>query len=190
MTSAHADLLKISLPPVSYDATAPNLSAELTAEGNTLDAALASAKVLRDSITPNVGPLLEDWERVYGLPNVCTATLEMTRLQRLNALAAKINEGGTFTKAKAIDVAAQLGYTVTITEHRAREYGKAISGGDYGDRDWNFVWDINSAINTFTQRRYGSAVMGEKYQVWGNEVLECVFKRRAMSGTIVRFIYT
>jgi uncharacterized protein YmfQ (DUF2313 family) len=185
----HAELLKISLPPVSYDPKAPNIAAELEAEGKALDAVLENARIAREAIVPNAGPMLEDWERVLGLPSPCAAGLGLTRDQRLKYVKAKINEGGTFTRAKAIAMAAELGYTIVIEEHRAREYGRALCGGRYGGRDWNFVWDVITTNNTIFPRRIGSARYGERYRSWGNEILECVLRPKAMSGTLVRFIY-
>lgn len=185
----HAELLKISLPPVTYDPKAKHLAIELDAEGKALDRALENARIVREGVVPNAGPLLEDWERVLGLPSPCSAALGLTRNQRLNAVKAKINEGGTFNKAKAIELAAALGYSIVIEEHRAREYRRARFGGLYGGRDWNFVWDVISTNNTIFSRKIGSGRYGERYRTWGNAVLECVMRPKAESGTIVRFIY-
>ena len=185
----HTDLLKVSLPPVSFDASAPNLSAELNAEGNALDSAYALAQTIVQSIVPNSGPLLEDWERVYGTPSPCSAGIGVTRNQRVGLVVAKINEGGTFTRQKAIDIAASIGYTITIFEHRARQYGTARMGENYKQRDWNFVWDVITQNNTITPRRTGDE-MGQEYRKWGNDFLECVLKPKAQSDTFIRFIYT
>lgn len=186
---SHLTLLKLSLPPVSYDAAAPNLSAELSAEANALDAAHQSAQTVLNALVPNTGSMLEDWERVYATPSPCMAAIGLTRTQRVEAVKSKINEGGTFTKAKAISLAAEFGYTITITEHRVREYGRAKMGEPYGGRDWNFVWDVNTTNNTIFKRKHGSA-MGEAYASWGNAILECLLRPKAMSDTLVRFIYS
>lgn len=184
----HTDLLKTLLPPVSYDPQAPNLSAELVATGNALDAAYDSAQTILQNIIPNAGPLLEDWERVYGTPSPCSQGIGVTRSQRVGLVNAKINEGGTFTKQKAIDIAASIGYTITIEEHRAREYGRAKMGTQYAGRDWHFVWDVITQNNTITGRKLGDA-MGEAYRKWGNELLECVLRPKAQADSFVRFIY-
>lgn len=188
----HTDLLKISLPSVSYDTAQPNLSAELTAEGNALDAAKARADAILYATLPNAGETLEDWERVYGLPCDCAVNLNLTRDQRLKTLNSKINEGGTFTKDKAIALAASVGFTITITEHRAAEYSPTSRYGTdvrYAGRDWNFVWDVNTINNTIFPRKHG-ANYGERYQTWGNDLLECTLKQKAQADTLVRFIYS
>lgn len=185
----HLDLLKVLLPPVSYDVQAPNLSAELTAEGIALDDVFTLAQTILKAIYPNSGALLEDWERVYGTPNTCQQTIGLTRSQRVDAVISKINEGGTFTKPKVISLAAEFGYTITIQEHRARTYGKARLGEAYAGIDWNFVWDVITTNNTVVARKSGSA-MGERYRTWGNAILECLLRPKAQSDTFIRFIYT
>lgn len=187
----HVDLLKISLPPVSYDAAQANLSAELNAEGNALDAANLRADALLKALFPNNGETLEDWERVYGLPCDCVAGLSLTRDQRLKNVIAKINEGGTFTKAKAIALAASVGFTITIVEHRASEYSPSARYGldeCYKGRDWNFVWDVITINNTIFNRKYQSNY-GERYGAWGNALLECTIRPKAQADSLVRFIY-
>lgn len=185
----HLELLKISLPPVSYDTEAPNVSAELQAEGNALDAAYLLGQTILKAFVPNSGPLLEDWERVYGTPNTCLQSIGLTRSQRVDAVNSKINEGGTFTKLKAIELAATFGYTITIKEHRARTYRKARHGEYYAGRDWNFVWDVITINNTIFPRTYGSE-FGERYRSWGNSILECLIKPKAQADTLVRFVYS
>ncbi len=185
----HLELLKVSLPPVSYDTEAPNIVAELQAEGNALDSAYLFGQTILKALVPNAGPLLEDWERVYGTPNTCLQSIGLTRSQRVDAVISKINEGGTFTKQKAIQLAATFGYTITINEHSARIYGRARMGEAYGSRDWNFVWDVETINNTIFPRRSGG-VMGEAYRTWGNAILECLIKPKAQADTLVRFIYS
>jgi uncharacterized protein YmfQ (DUF2313 family) len=68
----HADLLKL-LMPSSMDAQGESLSAELIAEGNALDAAQYNADQILIEADPTTAVLtLDDWERVYGLPDGCT----------------------------------------------------------------------------------------------------------------------
>lgn len=186
-TSPHAELLKRLLPPVSYNSAGENIARELEAEGNAIDAAYQRAEIALQAISPNAGELLEDWERNYGLPCDCLATATLSRSQRLALLIAKINEGGTFTKEKAIQIAATIGYTITITENRAREYVSGY-GLEYADWQWNFVWDVTTTNNTITTRQYGDE-FGFGYREWGNNLLECIIKSKAQADTFVRFIY-
>ncbi len=185
----HVELLKVLLPPVSYEPNAPYLSAELEAEGNALDAALASADSILTNLVPNTGPLLEDWERVYGTPSPCSYSIGLTRNQRVGLVKAKINEGGTFTKQKAIELAASIGYTITIEEHHARQHGRAKMGQAFGGWEWNFVFDVITTNNTITKRKHGDE-SGGPFSSWGNSLLECIIRPKIQADTFVRFIYT
>lgn len=182
----HVDLLKALMPPESY-AIGPNLDAELTAEGAALDALQLQISTVLNAIVPNLGPMLEDWERVYGTPNACQINLNLTRQQRLAIVKAKINSGGTFTKQKAINIAAALGYNIQIVERSPRRFG-AQFGTEYAGIEMAFVWDVVTTNNTITRRRFGAA-SGEPYSSWGNGLLECTLKPLAMAGTLLRFIY-
>ena len=184
--TGHADLLKRLLPPVSYNLSGENLSAELAAEGQALDATINVTNVVLAAMFPNLGPMLEDWERVYGTPNACQAKLNPTRQQRLGIVKAKINAGGTFTKEKAIAIAADIGFNITIVEYSDRKFGSQF-GTPYGTKQ-AFIWDVITTGNNIQRRQFGSH-FGEAYQSWGNELLECTLRPLAMAGTLLRFIY-
>ena len=72
--------------------------------------------------------LLEDWERVLGLPGPCEAGLTLTIEDRQRRARAKLlDEFQTATEQYYIDYAASLGFTVTIEEIPA-EYSPRIMG--------------------------------------------------------------
>jgi uncharacterized protein YmfQ (DUF2313 family) len=78
--------------------------------------------------------LLPDWERNWGLPDPCYEAPQ-TIGQRQLALVMRMTMQGAASREFFIDVAAQIGYTITITEYRVFVVG--IDGcGDcrvYGD---------------------------------------------------------
>lgn len=187
MMTQHTDLLKLLLPPVSYDVQAPNLAAELNAEGAALDAAYQNAQIILQNLVPNSSLLLEDWERVYGTPSPCSQSIGITRSQRVDLVKAKINGGGTMTKQKVINIAALIGYTISIYEYSDRSMGDNL-GGDFGGTDWNFAWDVITINNTIYNRIFGDD-MGGAFRIWGNALLECVLTPLVPSGTILTFIY-
>jgi uncharacterized protein YmfQ (DUF2313 family) len=78
--------------------------------------------------------LLPDWERNWGLPDPCYKA-PLTIGERRNALMMRMTMVGAQSREFFISVAAQIGYTITITEYRtfvvgldrvgdARVYGK------------------------------------------------------------------
>lgn len=135
--------------------------------------------------------LIDDWERVAGLPEV-GVTIEQTLAQRRAALESKLTMQGGQSRQYFIDLAAQIGYTITIVEHHASDYRLSSRYGSdrrYGGEDWNFVWDVVTVNNTIFPRKYGSNY-GERYQTWGNDLLESRIRPKAPAQTLVRFIYT
>ncbi len=57
-----ADQLRLLLPPVSYDGTAPNLSASIETEANALSLAESRSDSVYSAMFPDTGDGLEDWE--------------------------------------------------------------------------------------------------------------------------------
>lgn len=72
---------------------------------------------LLDELDPRTtDELLEDWERVLGLPSACTGPLE-TREQRRKAVLFRLTALGGQSPAYLIDIADRLGFRIEIEEH-------------------------------------------------------------------------
>lgn len=109
----HWKLLAQLLPPRSYDPQGVVLSAELRAEGDTLDQTHRTGDLAVDSITPfGAVDTLPDWERVCGL----TPPEDANRQQRVEAVLAKIQEIGGLSIPYFTRLAEKLGYEIHITE--------------------------------------------------------------------------
>jgi uncharacterized protein YmfQ (DUF2313 family) len=78
--------------------------------------------------------LLPDWERNWGLPDPCY-TAPQTIGQRQLALVMRMTMQGAQSREFFINVAAQIGYTITITEYRTFVVGIDACGDNrvYGD---------------------------------------------------------
>ncbi|MCA1419500.1 putative phage tail protein [Bradyrhizobium sp. BRP23] len=61
--------------------------------------------------------LLPDWERNWGLPDPCYKSPQSIA-DRQRALVQRMTIEGAQSRAFFIDIAAQIGYTITITEYR------------------------------------------------------------------------
>jgi uncharacterized protein YmfQ (DUF2313 family) len=116
--STHVEYLKLLLPAVAYDKAAPQLTAELSAEGKQLDAYQADVAGLLLELDPRTTvQLLPDWERVYGLPDeglFSANTIE----QRQARLTTKVMQTGGLSKQYFQALLEQAGYTVLIDEPR------------------------------------------------------------------------
>ncbi|WP_336331651.1 YmfQ family protein [Pseudomonas putida] len=188
MTSL-ATQLRLLLPPEAYDGAAPMLSALLAAEANALDVAQDGVDRLYDQIWPETGAALDEWERVLGLPDPCVAGESLAVRQRVAAVMAKLRGLGGQSRAFFIQLAASLGYAITITEFRPARAGIAVAGDAVNGADWTSAWVINAdPVNVFVARA-GSAAAGEALAVWGNKLLECRMSAMQPAHTTLIFSY-
>lgn len=187
----HSDLLKLLLPPSSYDPNGPLLSAELAAEGNAHDRAQFSADQLLLEMDPRTASVtLSDWERVYGLPDICVAAAGIVQsiAERRAALVALVNMRGGQSPAFFIALAAVLGYAITITEC-APHVTEHDSEHPVWDEQYRFVWIVNAAL--YNQRDLTTEDDTEMATaVWGNKLLECRISRFKPAHTHVIFAYS
>jgi uncharacterized protein YmfQ (DUF2313 family) len=78
----------------------------------------AAAKLLRVESDPRTTlDLLPDWERAFGLPDPCVAE-PLTIGDRRVALLQRMTMDGAQSREFFIDLAAAIGYTITISEYR------------------------------------------------------------------------
>lgn len=130
--------------------------------------------------------LLPDWERNYGLPENCS--LEAQNLeQRIEALVAKVNFEGSLSIPFFIDLAASIGFEITITEFDVYTFESNVEAPFYGV-EWRYAWQVNAPAVTVTYRTTESDVE-TPFASWGNELLECTFQRTKPGHTRVFFTY-
>lgn len=146
--------------------------------------------VLRESDPRTTVELIGEWETQVGLPDECLGDIDQTLQQRRNAVVARLTGRGGQSRQFFIDLAASLGYTVTITEFRPFRAGISEAGDALTNGDWIFTWRVNAPETTITYFRAGASTAGEPLRAWGNEQLECAIERVAPAHTIVQFAYS
>ncbi len=184
-----ADQLRALLPPEAYDGAAPMLAALIRADAASLGGATAAADRLADQIWPDNPAGLDDWERVLGLPDPCLAFEALTVRQRLAAVVAKLRGLGGQSRAFFIELAASLGYAITITEYRPPRVGTCRAGDPVAGDGWTSAWRVNAPAVTIFRAAAGSAAAGEALSVWGNKSLECRLSAMAPAHTTLIFGY-
>ncbi|WP_126456740.1 YmfQ family protein [Sulfuriflexus mobilis] len=148
----------------------------------------ARAEDLLDEADPRTTyELLPEHEKEAGLPDTCTTQAD-TLQERRDALVAKLTSVGGQSRQYFIDIAAALGYTITIAEAKASQFGKSY-GDLYNGVGWRFVWYVDAPTETVRPRRFGQSGYGEPYRDWGNEQLECLINRLKPAHTKVYFRY-
>jgi uncharacterized protein YmfQ (DUF2313 family) len=95
---------------------------------------LASLLLEQESDPRLTVALLPDWERNWGLPDPCYTAPQSVAARQL-ALVQRMTLEGAQSRGFFINFAAQLGYSITITEYRSFEVGLDCCGDGrvYGD---------------------------------------------------------
>lgn len=188
MTSL-ADQLRLLLPPVSYDGTAPRLSASVEAEANALTLSDAQAEATYSAIFADSGMGLSDWERVLALPDPCLIGVPQSVRQRVQAVVSKLQARGGQSKSFFIALAKSLGYDIDISTFRPARAGIARAGDRLYGGDWNFTWRVNAPAVTVTYAVAGLTAAGDPLASWGNKALECRLSQMKPAESILLFGY-
>ncbi len=131
-----------------------------------------------DEIFPDIiGAYLSDWERVLDLPP-CGLT-DLPAQQRSEIVLAWLNMGPNTTADFLVELAATIGYTITIT------YDGTIAASER-----NFHFEVNAASETAIYFRAEDSAAGERLVSYGNNALECVINYFKPAHTLATFIYT
>lgn len=185
----HAELLFRLLPPECYSPDDPDLSAQLVADGNALDAVQANADRLLGAVTPyGADETISDWERVVGISPAAGADQQ----QRIDAVIAKLRQVGGLSIPYFTQLAAGLGYTVTIDEPQYAQAGVSRAGDVLYDQDVIWVWQVQvqAAAPVTIQACAGTARAGDAITWFGDPVFEQIFNELKPAWTFVYFSYT
>jgi uncharacterized protein YmfQ (DUF2313 family) len=146
---------------------------DMIVEGAHLDQAEDHAAELLEEMFPDSAEgLLDDWERLLGLPDPCTGR-PVGLAARQAAAAAKWGEKRSLASPYLVSVAGLLGIAVTVTSYAARRYGQARMGGRYQARRWATSLTVHAPGLAAEQRLY----------------LECAISRLRPAHTYLHFDY-
>jgi uncharacterized protein YmfQ (DUF2313 family) len=109
--------------------------------------------------------------------------------QRRQALEGRLTSVGGQSRRFFIELAARLGYSITIDEFASAAAATAAGISFTGD-EWAHIWRVNVPTPvSVTAFRVGAGSVGEPLRAWSNEVLECQFNRYKPAHTRVLFAY-
>lgn len=188
----YREQLKALLPPGQAFPRDPGTTLHDLLDGMSIELARLDvrASVLPQEVNPAASlELLPDWERVAGLPDKCSGVLEETLQGRRNALLTKLTSTGGQSPAYFIELAASLGYTVTIEEFRPFRAGMSVAGDPLTNGPWVHTWLIRAPQASITEFRAGLSAAGERLRTWGNDTLECKINQLKPAHTIALFAY-
>jgi uncharacterized protein YmfQ (DUF2313 family) len=146
--------------------------------------------LLAESYPCGADELLEDWERVLGLPDECTQNVAWPLTSRQAFVCAKLATQGGQSRNYFIALAAAYGYTISISEHEPWRIGCRDFCDCYMGQPvcW---WTVECASLPVHHATVGCWYLGELLcVVQGADVLECIIRRAAPANSIVTFKYT
>lgn len=151
--------------------------------------------------------LLEDWERLVGLPDECSPenpTIEERRAQVLQ----RLTSVGGLSAAYYEFLTAQLGYPSTVTKPLPFRVGRSRVGDALtNDFDvsftvgmrvgealrnvgWLFYFNVEVPATAATVFRVGHSTVGEPLRDFSNELIECTIKKLKPAHAGVTFTFT
>lgn len=131
--------------------------------------------------------LLTAWERVAGLPEPCI-DFPTTIQGRKDALLEKITRRGRQDRQYYVDIAASIGFAITVTEFQPFVVGMTVGQPIFGQA-WRWAWQVNAPEESVTFTMRAGQPVGSPLRVWGNEPLECVINRLKPAHTHVIYQY-
>jgi uncharacterized protein YmfQ (DUF2313 family) len=168
----------------------------MQAEGDELARIDGRVSDLFEEVDPQTTlELLADWERIAGLPDNCIKAPDSIA-ERRAAVQSRITGLGGQTRAYFIELAATLGFAITIDEFQPFRIGARVQQRLYGE-EWAHVWRVNvqpPAIDdgqglTIRYFRVGRSRVGERLVGFGSLDLECIIRRAAPAHSTVIFAY-
>lgn len=139
--------------------------------------------------------LLADWERMAGLPDTCFGQPDNIP-ERQVALTSRLTSVGGQSRAYFTELAASLGYSVSIDEFSAFRCGDTCGKPCFDDQ-WAHVWRMNILPLSYdlpedqfyiAQFRCGDSC-GKPLRGWGAINLECLVNRFKPAHSAVLFSY-
>lgn len=185
----HAELLRRLLPPASYDPNGPKVHLSTEMEGRELDRALADLPHAVGALKPfTYREWIEDYERIYGLPNPCLRG-DITYQERLQFVALAMRERSGISIDWLQTYAELVGYQVTITEFVPFRAGHSRAGDALTNDGWIYAFTVHAAGEIVRRFRAGRSTAGEKLRDWGEGPLECVINKYKPAHTVALFAY-
>lgn len=147
---------------------------------------IRSGQLLDDAFPLTTYELLPEWEETLGLPDPCAGEAPTVAARRAQVLARLKAQGGQ-SISYFIAFAADLGYTITITQYVPARAGNLRAGQPVCGNDWAHAWTVTSASYTVNYARASVLAAGEPLAYWGDTVLTCELSAVKPAHTVLLF---
>lgn len=153
------------------------------------DSDLRAQQLLEDAFPVTTTELLPEWEATLGLPNKCSGLAD-TLQQRRNHVVAKFAGQGGQSAPYFTAFAANLGFTITVSEFAPFRAGFNRAGQPALGIAWSSAWQVNAPLETLVYFRAGISAADEPLAAWGNAMMECELSQIAPAHSTLLFSYT
>lgn len=133
--------------------------------------------------------MLYEWERTLGLPDDCAIGEISSISERQRAVVSKLISTGGLNRDYYINVAAALGYQITINHFRPAMCGMSVCGEPINGEEWPFTWRFNVPGSSVRYSYSGTTFCGDSLASWGNKQFECSINKIAPSHINIIFAY-
>lgn len=147
-----------------------------------------AGELIEDAFPATTIELLTEWEQTLGLPDPCAGEAPTFALRRAQVVAKLAGRGGQ-SKPYFIQVAASLGFTITITEFREFCADDPCDTPLYGE-EWAHAWQVNAPLASLLEFEADHWRADDPLAIWGNGLLECALRAIKPAHTTLIFSYT
>lgn len=142
--------------------------------------------------------MLDNWERLLGLPDECTPDGDPSLFERRVRILQKLTTGGGQSIAFFKLIAEQLGYDADIIDVQnfqdfrvgtARVGDRLTNGTNANDGGWAYTFLVSAPAELTRRFRVGQSTVGDRLVTIENETLECVIRKFAPAHVTVLFAF-
>lgn len=142
--------------------------------------------------------MLDNWERLLGLPDECTPPGDPSLYERRVRVLQKLTTGGGQSEAFFKLIAEQLGYDIDVidvedfTDFRvgtARVGDRLTNGTIANEGGWAYTFLVKAPSELTRRFRVGQSTVGDRLVLVENETLECVIRKFAPAHVTVLFAF-
>lgn len=165
-----------------YDNLADALAYEVTLVSTEIE------RLIREANPLYMDTFLQGREEEANTKDSCQVAA--TVKERLDRVIYKWRNTGGQSIQFLINAAADIGYTITITETNPFTPGSLVGDLLTNGDDWAHTFYVNGALYVVKPFIVGTSAVGEALAIWGNEELECLINNIKPAHTTVLYSYT
>ena len=148
-----------------------------------------SCDLLGESFPPSASEMLSDWERVLGLPDPCIGGAVQGLAERRDWVVSRLTAINGQTPAFYIQLAASLGFRISIAEPTPFRAGQSCAGDPVYGIEWSTVWFVTVLSTAQWFFDAGGSAAGDPVDTRPTGVIECLFARLKPAHTTIKFNY-